>query len=1849
MPGGAKSVGVQTYARVRIFFKNRESMEPAVLVKTAETTTNGKGLLTVLSSDTDNTKVLKTEFTDAFPGSVSNEYCYDKVCVPMINQTLKGFKALLIAYGQTGSGKTFSLIGAKGPGQLGLLPRTIKHFVDDDSVLEIKMKGFEAYSTTLTKIPLFDLFNPINVFSFEPFVEPPGDNKAKNKAAEFKWVQRKSAAAKALWGSKKGRTGINTMKEGNFEIINTVDDGFRLVDFAHDNSHFAMTGKNPESSRGHTVYVLILKIKNPQGDDYDPVQTEFVVVDLAGSEGGSTLDALPDGPDKTARFLEGGVINFGLTSLKDMFAEMRKKGKLKASEGNGLRKLLYPFVTSNTMMSIVFTLSPSMSNIMATRATMKFAADACKLKMKPVADTGKKNWQKLYKKLEAQLIEKNNLIKELQAHMNDGADIAQSMHGSSGGGAASGELHDKFVRMFEAHADRMYGAVHEFGIDSCLSDDIMETVQTALSSKKEDYIDRLKGVYEKYELDFDTGKIPGMIETQISKGTGLQNYYEIISEQFDHAAEGEIRRATLLTPQQAVESKGTQLWMKKAEILREKTANLASMHEENIAKMKMELEQVAEEEAEFAETPMEDYGEHLDFGDIEEEHDFSAPPKWFIEFDETTQLETEEKIKQHMNNKGKLPDEITQQIMSDLNIDATQMDDLRTYILIAKGNEHDANTIQVFQEELGGNVGDADVIANMSSDELNQILELKTQIHKLENEKRVERTMKLWGNMRLRIRDRKLKAREQQVKDLDMEKTQLSRHLSERTFALEEKKKEIQRAADELSHMKTAFDVLKRQDHETMQAMSSSLSEEKKTLQDIKENLMKEHQELKAANEQMTKAMGEMREAKAKLEGELEIAQRVMDNTQQVEELKEIERVLEEVRKESKSSVGEVSKLLNEMREELVAKYQERLEALQKEKLAAETDVQKSKNQLMDLEYQVKSKDAKINELKNSSQTMEGIRAEYKEVTEELKKAKESIEGELNKTKEEASALQRQLNSTQSELRAMEEAQKNRLERAEKRSLDANASQEDLHHQIDSLREKKQKLMSEHGELRQQLGLAQGQLESKETLLDDLQTRFKKTLEENHSLQDDVKEMNTIRQDLYARDNELQQRNQQIAKLEDKLENLEDDLGESRRRESTASLQPAQNFDQLKAMIEKTMEKMNSNDDILEKMEEVMKGGDMSQKFEETLREKGDLQAELGKLKGEMMIKDSRLEEMDSLREELSSRSVAPEEQSRGGLDDRGAELLKQNISNLEQQLDRAKDKLEKEKSEHNMAKGRLEEMQSSKAAIEAHVKTLQEQLSSRGMDPVSNTGASSVELERALADLEDTKIKYHQSLEELGNVKGTLAMKDALLEDMKSRQQTRGVSGGGDLASQIDQLRRDLLDNRQAEDVQHKVFQLENEVRTLQATVDIKDREMADLRREMEEKKGPSNIEVQRELSDKDTQIGHLEDKLLRLSRDLERKDERFNELQDTLAAFDHREEHSNMYREEQMQTENMELRRQLQDLQDENNRLNRDLESSYTMNMNIGEIDELRNTAARAIAKQNALEAAIAAKDDEIQRANAQNAKLKIEISGLQNQMNYERKKMAEVDKQREERLQNLIEYQCQAIRNQLSAMADSAGLNVTPSFLEPLQRDIKKMSTILSQSQRNMVTNSTSTTRIINGGGSHKVQMEKADYGKVIADQISKQRARCRELEDQLALKNAKINQLQNSMENMKVLHQKEMDEQELAYLLEMRKMREIVRKLRQLSPKIRRLPEIVDLGGTTSPSAGSGLGGYNTKSNLTPTGGPPSRASKYDYGTKSNLRTDYKQVRLDPYGVNKHNRYKSTDSSRYKTSRSRDRIA
>merc|ERR1719350_2081818 len=101
------------------------------------------------------------------------------------------------------------------------------------------------------------------------------------------------------------------------------------------------------------------------------------------------------------------------------------------------------------------------------------------------------------------------------------------------------------------------------------------------------------------------------------------------------------------------------------------------------------------------------------------------------------------------------------------------------------------------------------------------------------------------------------------------------------------------------------------------------------------------------------------------------------------------------------------------------------------------TEAEKTKNELMDLEFQLKARDVKIQQLEGSSDTMDEIKREYAKVTDELRKSKESLDKDLGEKKEQISALNKKIASLENEIRAHESAQKSRLEHAEKRSEDA--------------------------------------------------------------------------------------------------------------------------------------------------------------------------------------------------------------------------------------------------------------------------------------------------------------------------------------------------------------------------------------------------------------------------------------------------------------------------------------------------------------------------------------------------------------------------------------------------------------------------------------------------------------------------------------------------------------------------------------------------------------------------------------------------------------------------------------------
>lgn len=64
-------------------------------------------------------------FTHIFPPETNQSNVFKEVALPLVKDLLNGENGLLFAYGVTNSGKTYTVQGGKGPGEAGLLPRTV--------------------------------------------------------------------------------------------------------------------------------------------------------------------------------------------------------------------------------------------------------------------------------------------------------------------------------------------------------------------------------------------------------------------------------------------------------------------------------------------------------------------------------------------------------------------------------------------------------------------------------------------------------------------------------------------------------------------------------------------------------------------------------------------------------------------------------------------------------------------------------------------------------------------------------------------------------------------------------------------------------------------------------------------------------------------------------------------------------------------------------------------------------------------------------------------------------------------------------------------------------------------------------------------------------------------------------------------------------------------------------------------------------------------------------------------------------------------------------------------------------------------------------------------------------------------------------------------------------------------------------------------------------------------------------------------------------------------------------------------------------------------------------------------
>mmetsp|Transcript_63274 Transcript_63274/g.100623 ORF Transcript_63274/g.100623 Transcript_63274/m.100623 type:complete len:666 (-) Transcript_63274:657-2654(-) len=419
-----KETSLQIYARVRSLMPwEPKKVSLKVVGKTVQ---NKSGKV-----------VNEYDFRQVFKPNSTNEQCFQTIALPMIQNVLKGFNAVLIAYGQTGSGKTYSMLGKPKLNIVGILPMTLQHIVKQPNVSKLELSGVEAFGHHVAKIYLFDLFRP--------------DNQVRQ------------------WDLKKGETTIDPKKAIRVEIADANDAHDKII-YAHAASHFAPTGKNPESSRGHVTFIATVHQTGASAHELNT--SYFVMVDCAGSEGETAFTPefrkMVTPQVLLCRRLEAGTINTGLSQLQVICNELRKHGKLQNTVGNGLRRVLHPFIDTKTFLSVLFALSPSVNNSKPTESTLKFAVTAGMVKVKPVMTKGKVNFKTLAAELRAhiekqeQVIDENNRQIENVMRMQNKLKFEIEQKAKNPGGPA-GQEEEKLQEMGIAKETRTKTVINDDG------------------------------------------------------------------------------------------------------------------------------------------------------------------------------------------------------------------------------------------------------------------------------------------------------------------------------------------------------------------------------------------------------------------------------------------------------------------------------------------------------------------------------------------------------------------------------------------------------------------------------------------------------------------------------------------------------------------------------------------------------------------------------------------------------------------------------------------------------------------------------------------------------------------------------------------------------------------------------------------------------------------------------------------------------------------------------------------------------------------------------------------------------------------------------------------------------------------------------------------------------------------------------------------------------------------------------------------------------------------------------------------------------------------------------------------
>ncbi|XP_076763159.1 kinesin-like protein KIF6 [Xylocopa sonorina] len=199
-------------------------------------------------------------FFRIFEEFTTQEDVFDNVARPVVESALDGYNGTIFAYGQTASGKTYTITGKLEDECRGVIPRSLQHLFD-----VIRKRPENLYTV---EVAYLEIYNEIGY-----------DLLDRKQQREFAVTRLEDLPRISTQEDESGKLHLKNL---TFHSVTNVEEAFELLLLGDDNRVVAETPMNPQSSRSHCIFTIVISTKQFGVEQYKRAKIHFV--DLAGSE-----------------------------------------------------------------------------------------------------------------------------------------------------------------------------------------------------------------------------------------------------------------------------------------------------------------------------------------------------------------------------------------------------------------------------------------------------------------------------------------------------------------------------------------------------------------------------------------------------------------------------------------------------------------------------------------------------------------------------------------------------------------------------------------------------------------------------------------------------------------------------------------------------------------------------------------------------------------------------------------------------------------------------------------------------------------------------------------------------------------------------------------------------------------------------------------------------------------------------------------------------------------------------------------------------------------------------------------------------------------------------------------------------------------------------------------------------------------------------------------------------------------------------------------------------------------------------------------------------------------------------